>query len=132
MSEHEPTGRVLLRPKREQCLTEGHLWVYEGDISAMKGTPEPGDVVDVYSEGRRFCGRGLYNPHSKIRIRLLTAQEELIDEHFWERRIRTAVDLRRRIVAGTNAYRVVHGEGDLLPGLIVDRYADVLVMQSLS
>jgi 23S rRNA (cytosine1962-C5)-methyltransferase len=132
MSEYEPTGRVLLRPKREQRLIQGHLWVYEGDIAATKGTPDSGDLVDVYSDARRFCGRGLYNPHSKIRTRLLTVQEETIDGHFWERRIRTAVHLRRKVVAGTNAYRVIHGEGDLLPGLIVDRYADVLVMQSLS
>ena len=132
MSEHEPTGRVLLRPKRDQGLTEGHLWVYGGDIAGTTGNPGPGDVVDVYSHERRFYGRGFYNPRSKIRIRLLTFQEEAIDEHFWNRRIRAATDLRRRVVTGTNAYRVVHGEGDLLPGLIVDRYADVLVMQSLS
>ena len=132
MSDHEPTGRVLLRPNRERRAAGGHLWVYEGDVAGTAGDPDSGDVVDVYSHARRFCGRGLYNPRSKIRVRLLTLQEEVIDQGFWERRIRAAVELRERIVAGTNAYRVVHGEGDLLPGLIVDRYADVLVMQSLS
>jgi 23S rRNA (cytosine1962-C5)-methyltransferase len=132
MSDHEPTGRVLLRPNREQRVAAGHLWVYEGDVEATAGSPDSGDVVDLWSHARRFCGRGLYNPRSKIRVRLLTFQEEPIDEGFWERKIRAAVGFRQRVVAGTNAFRVVHGEGDLLPGLIVDRYADVLVMQSLS
>ena len=132
MADHEPTGRVLLRPNREHRLAGGHLWVYEGDVARTAGTLDSGDVVDLYSHARRFCGRGLYNPRSKIRIRLLTLLEEPIDQGFWERRIRAAVGLRRRVVTGTDAFRVVHGEGDLLPGLIVDRYADVLVMQSLS
>src|ERR1041385_8710917 len=132
MSDHEPTGRVLLRPNRERRVAGGHLWVYDGDVAGTAGKPESGDVVDVYSHARRFCGRGLYNPRSKIRVRVLTLQEEAIDQEFWERRIHTAVELRQKVVTGTNAFRVVHGEGDLLPGLIVDRYADVLVMQSLS
>ena len=76
--------------------------------------------------------RGFFNPHSKIRVRLLTFDEEAIDEHFWAARLRRANELRRKVVSETNAYRLVHGESDFLPGLIVDRYADLLVMQTLS
>lgn len=126
------TARITLQRKRDRRMAEGHLWLYAGDMGVIQGAPEAGDVVDVYTTAGRFYGRGLFNPHSKIRVRLLTFEDETIDEAFWARRIRIADELRRRVVSGTDAYRLIHGEGDLLPGLVVDRYANLLVMQTLS
>lgn len=127
-----PTARVVLERNRDQRITAGHLWLYAGEVGDVKGTPEAGDLVDVYTHAGRFYGRGLFNPHSKIRVRLLTFNDEPIDEAFWATRLKNADGLRRRVVIETNAYRLIHGEGDLLPGLIVDRYANLLVMQTLS
>lgn len=132
MQHETPTGRVRLARTREQRIAAGHLWIYAGEIEDVSGEPAPGDLVDVYSYARRFCGRGFFNPHSKIRVRLLTFKDEPIDEEFWERRLDSAAALRQRVVSDTNAYRLVHGESDLLPGLIVDRYGDLLVVQTLS
>jgi 23S rRNA (cytosine1962-C5)-methyltransferase len=98
----------------------------------MVGQAEAGDVIDVLTPHGRFYGRGLYSPASKIRVRLLTFRDEPIDEAFWIRRIQQAIHLRQRVVAQSNAYRLIYGEGDRLPGLIVDRYDQLLVMQTLS
>ena len=127
-----PTGRARLVRGREQTLLAGYLWIYAGHIAEAAGEPAPGDVVDVCAYSGRFIGRGFFNPQSKIRVRLLTFRDEPINEAFWAARIASAAALRRRIVSDTTAYRLVHGESDLLPGLIVDRYGDVLVMQILS
>ena len=130
---HEtPTARVTLQQKKEQRILAGHLWLYASEVGDVSGMPEAGDLVDVYTHAGRFYGRGLFNPHSKIRVRLLTFEDEPIDEAFWSTRLKSAEALRRRVVTGTDAYRLIHGEGDLLPGLVVDRYANLLVMQTLS
>jgi len=113
-------------------MLAGHLWVFAGEIEEVTGNPQPGDLVDVSSATGRFCGRGLFNPHSKIRVRLLTFRDEAIDEPFWMGRLTQALALRQRVVTDTTASRLVYGEGDFLPGLIVDRYADLLVMQALA
>src|SRR5512146_170264 len=133
MSEsHEvPTGRVTLA-RANEIADSGHLWIYAGFVHAVNGEPVAGDVVDVVMPNGRFYGRGLYNPDSKIRIRILTFEDEPIAESFWRWRIAQAVRLRKRVVSNTNAYRLIYGEADRLPGLIVDRYGDVLVMQTLS
>jgi 23S rRNA (cytosine1962-C5)-methyltransferase len=123
---------VKLAVGREQRVVAGHLWVFAGEIQEVTGHPQPGDLVDLSAVSGRFCGRGLFNPHSKIRVRLLTFRDEAIDEHFWTGRLAQALALRKRVVTDTTAYRLVYGEGDLLPGLIVDRYADLLVMQALA
>ena len=127
-----PTAKVRLLPERGAQRYYGHLWVFEGQIAEVLGAPAAGDVVDVYNHQTRFLGRGFYNPHSKIRIRLLTFQEEPIDEAFFTSRLKSAVELRRLVAGSTSACRLVHGESDLLPGLVVDRFADVAVMQALS
>ncbi len=88
--------------------------------------------MDVYTHQKRFFGRGFYNPQSKIRVRLLTFQEEPIDDAFFAARLRASAALRKVVACHTNASRLVHGESDLLPGLVVDRFADVAVMQALS
>ena len=126
------TGRVRLARSRAPEGQTGSLWIFAGQIDAVRGDPKAGDVVDVCAHSGRFIGRGFFNPQSKIRVRLLTFRDEPIDEKLWASRIAAAQALRRRIVSGTTAYRLIHGESDLLPGLIVDRYADALVMQTLS
>jgi 23S rRNA (cytosine1962-C5)-methyltransferase len=126
-----PRGVVTLARAKEIAGSR-HLWIYAGFIHAVQGQPVSGDLVDVVMPNGRFYARGLYNPASKIRIRVLTFEEEPITPAFWSERIARAVRLRAQIVSGTTAYRLVYGEADLLPGLIVDRYGDVLVMQTLS
>lgn len=124
-------ARVRLTAERAGPRYYGHLWVFDNNVAEVLGTPAAGDLVDVYTHQKRFFGRGLFNPHSKIRIRLLTFQEEPIDEAFFAGRLRAAVALRRTVTPHANACRLVHGESDLLPGLVVDRFADVAVMQTL-
>jgi 23S rRNA (cytosine1962-C5)-methyltransferase len=110
----------------------GHLWVYAGHVDHVRGEPAGGDLVDVLTPDGRWHGRGLYNAESKIRVRILTFEDEPIDESFWLGRIAQAIRLRQRVVSRTNAYRLIYGESDRLPGLIVDRYDRVLVMQTLA
>jgi 23S rRNA (cytosine1962-C5)-methyltransferase len=126
-----PRGRVRLSRTRA-VEAEGHLWVYAGYVEEASSELVSGDVVDVMAPNGRFYARGLYNPESKIRVRILTFADEPITEQFWRRRLAQAIRLRHRIVTGTDAYRLIYGEADLLPGLIVDRYDDVSVMQTLS
>ncbi|MDR4468287.1 MAG: class I SAM-dependent rRNA methyltransferase [Nitrospira sp.] len=125
-----PTAQVRLTSLR---IPEGrHLWLFAGHVGPATGQAAAGDLVDVLTVDGQFYGRGFYNPASKIRVRLLTFEDEPIDELFWRRRIQQAIRLRQRVVAQSNAYRLIYAEGDRLPGLIVDRYDQLLVMQCLS
>jgi 23S rRNA (cytosine1962-C5)-methyltransferase len=126
-----PKGVVTLARAKE-IAGSGHLWIYAGFIHAVRGQPIAGDVIDVVMPNGRFYARGLYNPASKIRVRILTFVEEPITPAFWDERVAQAVRLRQRIVSETTAYRLIYGEADSLPGLIVDRYDDLLVMQTLA
>lgn len=130
-AQEAPAGRITLARAKE-IADSGHLWIYAGFVQAVNGEPVAGDVVDVVMPNGRFYARGLYNPASKIRVRILTFEDEPITASFWRGRVSQAVRLRKRIVSNTNAYRMVYGEADRLPGLIVDRYDDVLVMQTMS
>jgi len=126
-----PKGVVTLARAKE-FAGSGHLWIYAGFIHAVRGQPMAGDLIDVVMSNGRFYARGLYNPASKIRVRILTFVEEPITPAFWSERVAEALRLRQRIVSDTTAYRLIYGEADRLPGLIVDRYDDVMVMQTLS
>ena len=128
----KPTGQVVPTPPGVARLHSGHLWLYEGHVASVKGGPAAGDLVDVLDHRNRLLGRGLFNPGSKIRVRLLTALDEPIDDQFWLKRFQRAARLRDRVVRNATAYRVIHGESDWLPGLIVDRYGPLLVLQTLS
>lgn len=133
MTLHDDSPRGRVRLSRARAVEElGHLWVYAGYVEEVSGKLISGDVVDVMAPNGRFYARGLYNPASKIRVRILTFDDEPITEEFWRGRLAQAVRLRQRVVADTNAYRLIYGEADRLPGLVVDRYDDVLVMQTLS
>ena len=125
-----PTAHVRLTSLR---VPEGRpLWLFAGHVGPLVGQAAAGDLVDVLTTDGKFYGRGLYNPASKIRVRLLTFEDEPIEEAFWRGRIQQAIRLRQRVVTQSNAYRLIYAEGDRLPGLIVDRYDQLLVMQCLS
>lgn len=123
---------VVLAPGREGRTVRGHLWVYDTQIDHIDGEVEPGDIVDVVTASGRFVGRGYYNPHSRIRVRLLTFDDEPVDRAFFARRLDEALALRRRFYPLAQGVRLVFSEGDRLPGLIVDRFADVVVVQFLT
>ena len=121
------TARV--NKKGADRVRQGHLWIYRSDIVAVDA--EGGSIVTVKDERGNFIGQALFSDASQIALRFLTQSTEEINRDWWRRRIREAAE-RRHISPETNAYRLIYSEGDLLPSLIVDRYADVLVMQTLS
>ena len=110
-------------------IRQGHLWIYRSDVVAVDA--EGGSVVSVVDEAGNFVGQALFSNLSQIALRFLTLSKEEIDQAWWHRRIKVSVE-RRNVPSDTDAYRLVYSEGDLLPSLIVDRYADVLVLQTLS
>jgi 23S rRNA (cytosine1962-C5)-methyltransferase len=122
----------VLHKGRDRRALAGHPWIYPGEIERIEGDPAPGDPVEVKDARGRFVGRGYINPRSQILVRLLTWQDEAIDEAFLRRRIQSAIDLRKRWAPEADACRIVFGEADLLPGLIVDRYGEILVVQFLT
>lgn len=126
---------VILKRGKEESLQRFHPWIFSGAIQRIEGSPEEGDVVTVYTNDRKFIARGHVQVGS-IAVRVLTFKDEPIDLEFWRRRIATAYHLRRSIgIAGSptnDTYRLVHGEGDSLPGLIIDIYGDTAVMQAHS
>ena len=126
---------VILKRGKEESLHRYHPWIFSGAIQRIEGKPEEGDVVTVYTNDRQFIARGHVQVGS-IAVRVLTFKDEPIDQQFWERRIATAFDLRERTGISSrednNTYRLVHGEGDNLPGLIIDIYGDTAVMQAHS
>ena len=122
----------MLHPGRDERLRAGHLWVYRNEIARIDGTPEDGDPITLRSAAGRFLGSGLLNTRSLITVRVYASDDRDLDHAFFRSRLESALSLRARIVVGATASRVVFGEGDLLPGLIVDRYGDVLVLQALT
>ena len=117
-----------LKPKGLRRLEGGHPWVFASDLRPTHAPSTPGLALAVDARGNPV-GQGLYNPRSKLAFRLLTTQTEPVDESFFASRVARACAYRERVTAGYEAFRVVHSEGDGLPGLTVDKYADVLVMQ---
>ena len=109
----------------------GHLWIYRSDVRDAAGVP-PGAVVRVRDERGRHVGQALWSDRSEIALRVLTLGEETVDREWWRARLRRAVERRAGLVEGADAYRLVYAEGDLLPALIVDRYRDLLVVQTLA
>lgn len=124
----EPSAVVTARGAER--ISGGHLWIYRSDVRSAPVAP--GDVVRVTDERGRLVGRAFWSDKSQIALRFLTRQDEPVDRAFFERRIRAAAEFRRLVVEDTNAWRVIYGEGDLLPSLIVDRYGEYLVIQTLS
>jgi 23S rRNA (cytosine1962-C5)-methyltransferase len=122
---------ILLKQKEDRRILRGHPWVFSNEIQKIPEGTAPGEVIDVLDSSGRFVGRGYINPHSLIAVRILTRKKEEIDVDFLRRRISAARALRASLGFG-ESYRALYSEGDGLPGLIVDKYADTLVLQSLT
>lgn len=120
---------VRLKKKEERRILRGHPWVFSNELQSIPSGTLPGELVDVLDFSGAFVGRGYINPHSLICVRLLTRKQEEIDRDFFRGRIARARALRTMLGFG-ESFRAVFGEGDGLPGLIVDKYADTLVLQS--
>jgi 23S rRNA (cytosine1962-C5)-methyltransferase len=120
---------VKLKKKEERRVLRGHPWVFSNELERSPSECAPGELVDVLDNSGRFIGRGAINPHSLIAVRLFTRIPEELNKDFFRRRIAAARSLRARLGFG-DSFRAVFSEGDGLPGLIVDKYADTLVVQS--
>ncbi len=120
---------VKLKNKEERRILRGHPWVFSNELQNMPAELSPGELVDVLDHSDRFIGRGYINPRTLIAVRILTRKQEEIDAGFFQRRISAARALREMLGFG-DSFRAVFSEGDGLPGLIVDKYADTLVVQS--
>jgi 23S rRNA (cytosine1962-C5)-methyltransferase len=137
---------LILKPKREKSLLRRHPWIFSGAVEQVTGNPQPGETVEVRDSQGNWLARAAYSPASQIRARVWTFDpEEAVDADFFRRRIHSA--LQRRAVffssphfpqanwgneGGTDALRLVHAESDGLPGLVVDRYGEILVLQLLT
>lgn len=124
-------AKAILVNGKEKRVEYGHPWIFKSDIRQIEGTYTPGDIVDVFSSKNKFLGRGYINPKSQITLRMLTYKPEEINYDFFYKRIETAWEYRKK-VADTNSCRVVFAESDFLPALIVDKFGDYLVIQTLS
>jgi 23S rRNA (cytosine1962-C5)-methyltransferase len=126
-------ARIYLKPGREIPVLRGHPWIFSGAIERTDGAPDTAAIADIFDSREHWLARGVLNPASQIRVRVLTWRDEPLDDGFFARRIARALALRKRSVArATTAYRLINGEGDFLPGLIVDRYGDFLICQFLT
>lgn len=123
-------GQVKISQRGADRIRSGHLWVYRSDVRSAEA--QSGDAVRVTDEHDNFVGRAFFSSRSQITLRFLTRDDIPIDREFFKSRIRTAAEYRGRVVSDTEAYRLIYGESDLIPSLIVDRYAVWLVLQTLS
>ena len=127
--------KIYLKRGKEESLQRFHPWVFSGAISHFDQEPEEGEVVAVYTNNQEFIATGHYQIGS-IMVRVLSFQQEPINQAFYEKRLATALDVRRSIGVAdnptNNTYRLVHGEGDNLPGLVIDIYGKTAVMQAHS
>ncbi len=123
---------ALLKPGEADRHAAGHPWVFSNSILRLTGDVADGDVVQVKDHRQRFLGVGFYNSKSKIAIRLLSPDRVSIDRAFFEQRLRAALAVRQKHLPEATSFRLVNGESDFLSGLIVDRYEDVLVLQTSS
>jgi 23S rRNA (cytosine1962-C5)-methyltransferase len=124
--------KVILKKKIAPRIANGHPWIYNNEVEKVtEPTPEPGAIVDVYYHDDKFCGRGYINPKSQILVRLLTRKKETIDEQFFYNRILQAWQYRQK-TGYTENCRLVFGEADEMPALIIDKFNDYFVIQTLS
>jgi 23S rRNA (cytosine1962-C5)-methyltransferase len=124
---------LTLRPGHDRRARGGHPWIFSNEIASLEGDLKDGDAVQVRTAGGDLLGSAYYNGHSLIAARILSRQAEDIDSiEFFHRRLAAALDYRRTLIGATEAMRLVHGEADLLPGLVVDLYGDIVSLQFLS
>ena len=125
-------NKVILRKKEENRVLAGHLWVFSNEIDHVEGEIANGDLVEVFSSRKQFIGIGLANKNSLIAVRILTRDREEIDKEFFKKRISAAYSFRQEMYPKERSYRLVYGESDFLPGLVIDKYEDFLVLQVMS
>ncbi len=127
---------ITLKKNEDKRILNGHLWIFSNEIGPDKSvddTPQAGDIVEVHNRAGTFLGKGFYNPSSLIAVRLLTRQQdEAIDFEYFRKRISSALQLRRQMYPDAETFRIVHGESDFLPGLIIDKYNDYVSVQTFS
>lgn len=123
-------AQVTISRRGADRIRSGHLWVYRSDVRTVEA--QSGDTVRVLDEGNNFVGRAFFSSRSQITLRLLTREDVPVDTDFLRSRIQNAAEYRKSVVANTDSYRLIYGESDLLPSVVVDRYADWLVLQTLS
>ncbi len=124
--------RLVLRRNQDRRVRGGHPWIFSNEVARLDGAPAPGDLVEVTDERGAFLGRAYFNPQSLIAARLLTRGRDEVDTALFVKRMERALRLREAALPGERAVRVVYGESDQLPGLVVDRYGDHLAVQVLT
>ena len=125
---------LRLKPGREKSLLRRHPWIFSGALQTVEGEPAAGATMDVLSSKGEFLARAAYSPSSQIRARVWTFEEEPVDAEFFRQKIRSAITTRQtlKVEGQSDGYRLIYAESDGIPGLIVDRYGDLLVLQSLT
>ncbi|MFN4007696.1 MAG: class I SAM-dependent rRNA methyltransferase [Chitinophagaceae bacterium] len=123
--------QVYLKRKIAQRIANGHPWIFANEVEKIKGNPQPGETVDVFYADGKYCGRGYINTQSQIMVRLLTRKQETIDNNFFYQRIAKAWAYRQSIGYTENC-RLIFGEADDMPALIIDKFNDYFVLQTLS
>ena len=123
---------VILKKGEGRTLKAGGAWIFDNEIDKVEGTPEDGSLVEVRDFDGYGMGTGFYNSRSKIRVRMMSRKAgQPIDRDFLRMRVQNAWDYRKKTV-DTSSCRIIFGEADFLPGLVVDKFSDVLVVQSLA
>ncbi len=127
------TINVLLKKGKEKSVLRFHPWVFTGAIEGITGEPEDGNIVDIYSYDKIYLASGFFQSEGSIAVKIFSFKKEHFDTNFWKSKIKKAINLRESLNLinnkFTNAYRLIHGEGDLMPGLIIDCYKNVAVLQ---
>jgi 23S rRNA (cytosine1962-C5)-methyltransferase len=134
-AEPQTLARVILNPAQEKRLLGGHNWVFSNEIKEVRAEsePKPGDLAVIVTSTGHELGLCFYHPHSLIAGRMLTrSPKDVIDADFFRKRLADAIAYREKVCPGENAYRLCFGESDGIPGLVVDRYGSILVLQVLS
>jgi 23S rRNA (cytosine1962-C5)-methyltransferase len=124
--------QIMLKKNEEHRILAGHQWVFSNEIKSIHGNPEAGDVIELLRHDEKFLGVGFYNPHSLIAFRLLSREQEAVTFEFFEQRIAQALQLRKRLYPEAESFRLVHGEADFLPGLVIDKYNEYISLQTLA
>ncbi|HBW36682.1 class I SAM-dependent rRNA methyltransferase [Desulfosporosinus sp. BICA1-9] len=124
--------KAFLKQNRKKRLEQGHPWVFPSEIEKIEGNPQGGDIVHIVNHVGHFLAQGFYNPLSQLILRVVSYSEDDVDESLFYSKIEQAWKRRQWLVPEATSCRVVHGEADFLPGLIIDKYEDVLVVQILS
>lgn len=124
---------LRLKPGKERSVRGGHPWIFSGALDDAPASTPAGSVVRVLDADNNYLASGYYNPRCGIAVRVLTLQDDPIDDSFFEQRLSQALTLRRTLLpADTNAFRLLNGEGDFLPGVVVDVYGEIVVLQCLT